>query len=567
MRLTIRQKLFGGFGAMIVLVIILNSLTNIGTSNLRDRADELKDRDIPNVVMLEQVNDRLKTIDQLTMRNILETNDADMEGSRAAAEKAIDELNAAIETYIVTLTSAEEQESADMFRQAAAGYEQAVTQILLLSQENKDDEAAALQKQTQDVVNQMTDALRVSMDQKIQTMNDSAFAQRDETGRILVISIGALVTAVLLSVLLSFLIARSITRPLGQLTRQVGYMANGELDKMDELPTGLKGELQHLSSALRQMGENQRGMLLEVGRASGALATAAEEFKSVAQESADGAEHAASSMQRMAESSEMQLQTSRSGGELMGSMLDKIVVIRDRVGETSEAAERAGAQSEQGVEIVGEAVKQMQSTSRGMEEMTEAVEALNRRSTEIGGIVQLITGIAKQTNLLALNASIEAARAGEQGRGFAVVASEVGKLAEQSSASAAQIIGMIDMVQADTARLSEAIGEASDRVAAGSEAIHATGDLFDDIRETVSRVGLQSEQAVQASGEMVQVVETVASAIMEGGSRMERTSEEIQNVSAVAEEQAAAMQEMSAGTVSLSEMAEELQRLNAKFKL
>ncbi|WP_037284180.1 methyl-accepting chemotaxis protein [Saccharibacillus sacchari] len=567
MRLTIRQKLFGGFGAMIVLVIILNSLTNIGTSNLRDRADELKDRDIPNVVMLEQVNDRLKTIDQLTMRNILETNDADMEGSRAAAEKAIDELNAAIEAYTATLTSAEEQESADMFRQAAAGYEQAVTQILLLSQENKDEEAAALQKQTQDIVNQMTDALRVSMDQKIQTMNDSAFAQRDETGRILVISIGALITAVLLSVLLSFVIARSITRPLGQLTRQVGYMANGELDKMDELPTGLKGELQDLSSALRQMGENQRGVLFEVGRTSGALATAAEEFKSVAQESADGAEHAASSMQRMAESSEMQLQTSRSGGEMMGSMLDKIVVIRDRVGETSEAAERAGSQSEQGVEIVGEAVKQMESTSRGMEEMTEAVEALNRRSTEIGGIVQLITGIAKQTNLLALNASIEAARAGEQGRGFAVVASEVGKLAEQSSASAAQIIGMIDMVQADTARLSEAIGEASDRVAAGSEAIHATGDLFGHIRETVSRVGLQSEQAVRASGEMVQVVETVASAIMEGGSRMERTSEEIQNVSAVSEEQAAAMQEMSAGAVSLSEMAEELQRLSAKFKL
>lgn len=567
MKLTIRQKLFGGFGAMIALIIILNTLTNIGTSNLRDRADDLKDRDIPNVIMLEQVNDRLKTIDQLVMRNILETDNAQMNESRALIEKTIGELNAAIETYAVTLTSDEERESADLFRQAASGYEQAVTQIVELSQQNNDEEAAALQKQTQDIVNQMTDALRVSMDQKIQMMNDSAYAQRDETGRILFISIGALVAAVLLSALLSFLIARSITRPLKQLTRQVGYMANGELDKMDELPTGLKGELDHLSSALRQMGENQRGVLLEVGRASGALAAAAEEFKSAAQESADGAEHAASSMQRMAASSEAQLETSRTGGELMGRMLDKIVVIRDRVGETSEAAERAGIQSEQGVGVVGEAVRQMESTSRGMTEMTEAVEALNRRSAEIGSIVQLITGIAKQTNLLALNASIEAARAGEQGRGFAVVAAEVGKLAEQSSASAAQIIGMIDMVQADTARLSDAIEEAADRVAAGSEAIHATGDLFGHIRETVSRVGLQSEQAVQASGEMVQVVETVASAIMEGGSQMERVSEEIQNVSAVSEQQAASMEEMSAGAVSLSEMAEELQRLSAKFKL
>ncbi|MEJ8307053.1 methyl-accepting chemotaxis protein [Saccharibacillus sacchari] len=567
MKLTIRQKLFSGFGAIIVLIIILNTLTNVGTSNLRDRADELKDRDIPNVVMLEKVNDRLKTIDQLTMRNILQTSSADMNESRAAIEKAIEELGSAIDTYAATLKTPEEIEGAETFRQAAEAYEQTVTQILQLSQDNKDDEAAALQQQTQDVVNQMTDALRTSMDEKIQTMNDSAFAQRDETGRILFISIGALISAVLLSVLLSFLISRSITRPLGQLTRQVGYMAKGELDKIDELPTGLKGELGRLSSALRQMGESQRDVLLEVGRSANALAASAEEFKSVAQESAEGAEHAASSMQRMAESSETQLATSRSGGQLMQRMLDKIVVIRDRVGESSEAAAHASSHSEQGAEIVGEAVRQMESTTLSMSEMTQAVEALNQRSVEIGGIVQLITGIAKQTNLLALNASIEAARAGEQGRGFAVVASEVGKLAEQSSASAAQIIGMIDLVQADTSRLSEVIGDASNRVTAGSEAIQATGELFGRIRETVSRVGMQTDQAAQASGEMVQVVETVASAIMEGGSQMERTSEEIQNVSAVSEQQAAAMQEMSAGAVSLSEMAEELQRLSAKFKL
>lgn len=68
-----------------------------------------------------------------------------------------------------------------------------------------------------------------------------------------------------------------------------------------------------------------------------------------------------------------------------------------------------------------------------------AMKRIEKSSSEIHQIVEVIEDIAFQTNLLALNAGVEAGRAGEAGRGFAVVATEVRALAQRASASAKDI--------------------------------------------------------------------------------------------------------------------------------
>ena len=197
--------------------------------------------------------------------------------------------------------------------------------------------------------------------------------------------------------------------------------------------------------------------------------------------------------------------------------------------------------------------------------ITEASDALVRRSSEIAAFVVTITTIAEQTNLLALNAAIEAARAGESGKGFAVVADEVRKLAEQSAEAANSTNEIVtDITQHDRAGRRLA-GEGASRTETSARTVALSRGDFEGIanraREVVARVdaitGASREAAEHAADSRGRMIELTSLA--------ESSSATTEEVAASTQETAATAGQLALSAQRLDAAAEALNGLVVQF--
>ena len=202
-----------------------------------------------------------------------------------------------------------------------------------------------------------------------------------------------------------------------------------------------------------------------------------------------------------------------------------------------------------------------------MSEVVDGINLIAGSSEKIGGIVTVISDIADQTNLLALNASIEAARAGEHGRGFAVVADEVSKLADRSSSSTKEIEALIkESVKNVTKGVETATGSqaAMEQIRGASQKVK---DMIGGAHGFDARAGGRRQGAGQGAGERERDepehlrghrgADHQRQAGVQGGGERERAD---------------ADRRLRRGADvrlhgQLSEMAQELQKLTAQFKI
>jgi methyl-accepting chemotaxis protein len=343
-------------------------------------------------------------------------------------------------------------------------------------------------------------------------------------------------------------------------------IANGNLQvQVPVLKT--KDEIGVLTAGYQHMVDNMKELIKKVSETGQAVAASSEELTASADETKTAANEVTVSIQEVAAGAEDQLvnveQTNRSIQE-MDHLIQEMTIRSKEVGRS---AEHTSKEAEIGNESLNKVKEQMQRITNTVTQSTEVVKTLESRSTEIGKIIEVITGISDQTNLLALNAAIEAARAGEHGRGFAVVADEVRKLAEESKRSADQIGALIKEIQADTKSAYTVMQESNESVAVGMEVVTEAGQNFSKILEDIFRIQQEIKEIASATSNIQQhsAEITKATHILEEAAQVSASSAE--NVASASEEELAAMEEISSAAHSLSQLAQELQDLLVKFKI
>lgn len=377
----------------------------------------------------------------------------------------------------------------------------------------------------------------------IMTEHDVAFASINQMSRMLIIL--CVLVLLVISVVVwvdSKLIAVDIAR-VSRVIRELGALDLTLRHKLDRYASR-KDEIGMIANATLHLTETVGNVVKMLKEKNEELSTASKKLLSGAVTTKGSVENVEKAINEIASSSAQQATDTQQAAESVLHIGETIEATMEEAEALSKYAGNIQQTSEEMRSTVRALSDVSSNTEKAIEEIGAQTLSTNESAMKIKDAAQLITSIAEETNLLSLNASIEAARAGEQGRGFAVVANQIQKLAEQSNDSAQFIDNIINTLIADSGKAVESMHEVKNIMLEQSKQLSNTESQFQEMYQDIET----TKKSVTAIYDTVKCMDQERMTVVEV----------VQNLSGIAEANAASTQQTLASTELVNDMVQDI---------
>lgn len=368
---------------------------------------------------------------------------------------------------------------------------------------------------------------------------------QSQINEIIMMLAGVTGIVIIICAVLIFLVSQKMVRELKKGEKALEQVACGKLNiVIDAKSLKSKDEIGNINRTILKVKDQLLTMIATIKEQSNALSAVSDILHKDTDVTTDHVSQVERAVDEIAAGASGQAEETQSATEaiiLMGNMIEETANDIKSVNRNAVSVKQRG---ETTIETLKQLAQINKQAIESIDIIYEQTNVTNESAQKIKEAIDLITNIAEETNLLSLNASIEAARAGEQGRGFAVVASQIQKLAEQSNDSARQIESIVLSLISDSDKAVQTMNEVREIMQKQTENVAETDA---QVMQVINEV----EQSIKAIGEVTvkteKIDETRAGVV-----------DTVQNLSAIAEENAASTQETSAAVAQVSSIIAEI---------
>nr|WP_116830826.1 methyl-accepting chemotaxis protein [Pseudomonas syringae] len=494
-RFKITLRLVICFAITSLLMVALGVFCLLQMQAIRTQGEAVESGALPSIATADAIAIGLVKLRSETTRLIANADDPGaVINSKINVEQLRNEVEKGFSEYLARVQSGTEHDSIVALQDAYKAFMPGLQDQIALIEQNKLDEARTLANTVLslqgDLMDMQVQLLRELNKQSAAAAVEAAGASYEQTR---IIALSAIGLVLVLTLLLAWRLSVSIIHPVRQALHIASTIADGDLSE-HPIPDG-KDETAQLLITLGRMRTNLHSTIDQIYAAATQLSQSVQEMGSIAEASALNLQLQNTEIEQAAVAVN---QMSQAAIEVAGNASNTVT--------ESEASTQAAAQ---GQEKLSATILSIKALTENVLDSSHQAEGLAERTQSISSILDVIRAIANQTNLLALNAAIEAARAGEAGRGFAVVADEVRSLAQRTSASTAEIEGLISGVQQSTQQTASSLRHTATQANLTMEQAASTGEALQVIIQSTATINDRNLLIASAAEQQAQVATEV----------------------------------------------------------